>query len=301
MYTPCTLCRKDAARRNPLNGEGLGDDEYTGTNKAGEILQKVGPILHPFESAIIGIVPKKILKSIGIDLNPVSMVLAPFTFGLTLLPGVSQLIGSVFGGLFSKATHMGDCMKWWSDENIKGMVKNIEPYPFSFEAYMMESFPQFLRQYQTLQAGGQWAEAGVESLVSIPNRKRKVISEFIRLVRANPDLMTLQCAVRERAETGYTGHTQAQVDVYWEGAKEAAKQKEYQATIKLVDAIVSKWKVKETWGEIVKSRDAGLIAKEKGAGFDLKTPDNVIGVKRGAFVMTLKGGQTSAKPVTFGK
>jgi hypothetical protein len=217
--------------------------------------------------------------------------------------------------MFKKATHMGDCMKWFNDvNNIRRRSEGVQPYPieqvFSFEEYMMKNFPQFLRQYQIMQAGGQWASVGVEAYLtkvkhetSTYVRRQKIQDIFVRLVQENSQIMQLQCAVQHSGESGYTGHTQAQVDEIWNSLKEAARQEEYHTTNKLIDnipvridALVAPFKVKETWGAIVKSRNANLIIPTE-HGSQLRMPDNVIGVSRGALVMTLKTPQGQPTPI----
>ena len=303
MYTPCKLCRKDAVGKAPLNSVGLGASEWDTQSSAGQMVSTTAPLIGMLNPNVMlmKMIPgaEGVLNKVGVNANPFSMGLASFTMGISLLPGVSQLLGKMFGGMFSKATHMGDCMKWWDNENnMRGMASGVVPYPFSFEEYMMKSFPQFLRQYQIMQAGGQWASTGIDSLLNTSNRKKRITDAFVRMVRANPDIMTLHCVVQEKAETGYTGHTKGQVDVFWGQIREAARQEEYYNVIKQVDKVVAKWKVKETWGEIVSSRASGLIVKTE-QGAQLRMPENIIGVKRGALVMTLKTPQ--GQSVKIGK
>jgi len=251
----CKLCKKRV-----VNDIGLGEDsEYEGQTKTG---QTVVPLVSQASEMIgkatgtgliVGMLPGGVVKSLGVDMNPASLLLAPMTFGASLLPGVSKILGkafNVFSGLFKKATHMGDCMKWFNNtDNIKGMSAWVQPYPieqvFSFEEYMMKNFPQFLRQYQIMQAGGQWASVGVDSYLKsvssgISNmsvRRQKIQDIFLRLVQENSQIKELQCAVQHSGESGYTGHTKAQVDEIWDSLREAARQEEYQTTSKLISNI----------------------------------------------------------------
>jgi hypothetical protein len=297
MYSKCKLCRKDALGREPLNGDRLGADEYKGVSKTGQaVYQGAGiysNLMNPFQQ-LYKFIPG--VSKITAGMNPLALALAPMTGGLTLIPGISN----IFGNMFSKATHMGDCMKWWSDSNIRGMAAGVEPYAFDFHDYMMHEFPQFLRQYQVMQAGGEWAKVGIDSLIGGVSRRGRISNIFLRLVRSNPDLMTLQCAVRERAETGFTQFNQAQVDEIWAAARESARQEEYVNMVKEVDARLEPYKVKERWAQIVQSRSQNLVVKKEEGG-QLFAPKDVIGVRRGTFTQVLKTGQTSSKPVTFAK
>lgn len=306
LQKPCKMC-----------GNGLGDaiqQEYGGQSKTGKtVLPVVTQIATMFGQGtgtglITSVIPKGVLKSAGIDINPASLVLAPMTFGASMLPGVSKLLGkvfNVFGDMFKKATHMESCMKGWDDGGIRGIAAGVVPYPvsfdFNFEQYMMKNFPQFLRQYQILQAGGQWASVGVDTylnrmknkVLNMANRRRKIQDIFLRIVRENPDIMKLECVSlpKGRAETGYQGEG---AGLYWENFREAARQEEYGMIVKEVnnipgeiDRLVSPFKAKETWGEIVRSRNTGLIVPIEQGG-QLRMPENIVGVSRGAFVMTLK-------------
>lgn len=310
MYSNRPIRRRDAVGRCVLDSRGLGDvdtkvidAEYRGTTKTGEtVVPIVGQVSEMIGKAtgtglIVGMLPKGITKSLGIDMNPASLLLSPMTFGASLLPGVSDILGkafNVFGGMFKKATHMGDCMKWWSDSNIRGMIAGVDPYSFIFEEYMKKEFPQFVRQYQMMQASGEWGSVGIDSLLNVNNRRNKIQSLFVTLVRQNPDIMTLQCAVQERNETGYTGHTQAQVQEYWSVLKEYARQQEYQSVVQEVDRLLAPFRVKQQWTAIVASRKSNLLVQREGAE-KLAMPDNIIGVRRGALVMTTKTQQTSAR------
>jgi len=280
--TECRLCKKQV-----VNDIGLGqDEEYRGISRTGQTVTTVASVLSPPVQMIPGFnIISKVAKKVGVDLNPLSLSLATMTGGLTLLPGISKVIG----GLFKKATHMGDCMKHWNgDEYLRSMGSSIQPYPFSFEDYMMKNFPQFLRQYQIKQADGSWARVGVDRLLSNSNRRARIANVFVRLVRQNPDIMQAECATQPNviAEIGKT-IDRSIVDKVWAQIKEVAKQEEYMTIAQEVDRLVAPFKVKETWGAIVKSRSTGLIVPTE-HGSQLQMPENIIGVKRGALVMTLK-------------
>jgi len=335
----CKLCKKRV-----VNDIGLGDTEsidkeYRGESTTGSMIKggamkaaqmmspggqllkmipgmktdedPTGALLAPFTfgaSMIPGMIPdsvmnpvKGITSKVGIDLNPAAMALAPLTFGASMLPGVSQIIGKIsnmFSGLFKKATHMGDCMKWWSDSNIKSMVESIQPIPFSFEDYMMKNFPQFLRQYQIKQADGSWASVGVDRLLSIRSRKDTIADIYVGLIRSHSEIIQAECATQPNviAQQGSSGINRSDVDRAWAEFKEYARQKEYSTIAERVDRLVAPYKVKETWGAIVKSRNANLIVPTE-HGSQLRMPDNVIGVSRGALVMTLKTPQGQPTPI----
>jgi len=280
-----------------VNDIGLGQDEdYRTISKTGVMVQTISsPLTQGYDPLGISLATKvpgigKAIEKIGggsplapLIGTPAALTLDVFTLGVMRLPGISKLLG----GMFKKATRMGDCMKWWSDSNIRGMVSGLQPYPFSFEDYMMKNFPQFLRQYQIKQADGSWARVGIDSLLNRGSRQARIANIFVRLVKQNPEIMQLQCAVQERAETGYTEYSQTQVNEYWNNFKEAARQEEYGNLQSEVDRLVAPFKVKETWGEVVKSREAGLLVKTE-HGSQLRLPANVTGVSRGALVMGLK-------------
>lgn len=304
IVNTCKGCRRDALGRYKLNGVGLGASEYSGQKvpggEVGSSALQIGGMIGKMTGAglITSMVPQKVLSKIGIDVNPLSLSLAPFTFGFTLLPGVSKILG----GLFKKATHMESCMNYWSDSNIKNMVAGIQPIPFDFVDYMKLNFPQFMRQYQILIAGGQWASVGVDKLLNISNRRAKIANIFLNTVRANPDIMLGDCVTMPQgiAEVGVTV-PRSVVNKAWADLKEYARQKEYSTIADQVDKLVAPFKVKETWGEIIKTREAGLLVKSSSSssgaseGYNLRVPGQVIGVKRGAMVMTLKSAQTTKK------
>jgi len=335
----CKLCKKRV-----VNDIGLGDTEsidkeYRGESTTGSMIKSgtmtvaqmmspggqllkmipgmktdedpTGALLAPMTfgaSMIPGMIPdsvmnpvKGITSKVGIDLNPAAMALAPLTFGASMLPGVSQIIGKIshmFSGLFKKATHMGDCMKWWNDNNIRGMVGGIQPIPFDFYSYMMKEFPQFLRQYQIKQADGTWASVGVDSLLNTGNRRNRIASEYVWLVRENPQIMQAVCATQPNviAQQGSSGISEREVSDMVEQMKEYAKQKEYSTIAAQVDKLVAPFKVKETWGAIVKSRNVNLVVPTE-HGSQLRMPENIIGVSRGALVMTLKTPQGQPTPI----
>ncbi len=338
MYTNRPIRRRNTSGRSILNGVGLGEDidtraidkEYRGATNTGQtVVPLVSQVFDMFGKAtgtglIVGMVPGKLTKSVGIDVNPASLVLAPVTFGASLLPGVSQVLGkvfNVFGGLFKKATHMGDCMKWWQNEsNLRSAIGGIQPIPmtldFSFESHMMKNYPQFLRQYQILRAGGQWESVGVDRyLDSVRGRLNasarygRLVDTFIQLMRENSDIMKADCATQQNiiAQQGDTGILRSDVMQIIEAVRQYARQREYEITMNEIskvgaeiDRLVSPFKVKETWGEIVRSREKNLLVKRE-QGANLAIPGDVIAIKNGAFVMSLKSEQTSNKPVMFGK
>lgn len=291
MYTRNILRRRDAVGRRALNGVGLGDSSVPELITSLPVVNQIPIVSTMFGSkeqkgyGTVSKVGQKSQEVIGI----LDMVLPMFGFKF-----IGKLIDKI--GIFKKATHMESCMNWWSDSNIRGMASGLAPYPFVFEEYMMKEFPQFLRQYQIKQADGTWASVGVESLLNTSNRQSRIATIFTRIVRENPDIMKLQCASmpQGRAETGYVGEG---AEKYFEQIKEVARQEEYSTIATQVDKLVAPWKVKETWGAIVKSRNEQLAVRTD-QGSQMKIADNVIGVKRGAFVMTLKTPQGKEQRVS---
>lgn len=306
MYTNRRLSRRDVVGRSFLNGVGLGEElpeDFSTISKTGVMVQTVvSPLTQSYDPLGISVAAKlpgvgKTIEKIGggsplapLIGAPAALTLDIFTLGLMRLPGISNLIG----GLFKKATHMGDCMKWWSDSNIRGMAGWIEPYSFIFEEYMRKSFPQFIRQYQIMQAGGEWGSVGIDNLLNVNNRRNRIQNNFISLVRSNPDIMMLQCAVQHAGESGYTGHTAAQVGELFDTLKEYARQQEYRFILSEVDRLMAPFRAKQQWTAIVASRKSNLLVQREGAE-NLTMPSNIIGVRRGALVMTPKTAQTSSR------
>ena len=156
------MCKKKMVNDNGL-GDKVSDLEKGYSAPKGVVGKEIIPLVSQvgmmFGKAtgtglITSLVPKKIVKGAGIDVNPLSMMLAPMTFGVSLLPGVSQVLGKVFGvfsGMFSKATHFGDCMKFETDNNyvmysLGGsiIVHAIKPPdPVNVE----QSFPEISQEY----------------------------------------------------------------------------------------------------------------------------------------------------------
>lgn len=342
MYTECRICRKDVRGRSPLNGIGLGDaiqEEWGGTNEAGKVYQTVAPMLSrpgtPSGQEIDAAYKANVLNAPNTNLLASNMPafttnlldiarLAPIpgigkfkgeietavragmaivSFGASeaLRPLIS-IAGKVLGGLFKKATHMESCMKIWTDSYIRGMAAGVQPYPFSFESYMMEHFPQFKRQYEVMQVGGEWRNTGIDQMITVASRHGRIASHFLRLVKQYPDIMKVECLIHPssqyRAQVPYSN---ADVANIWNMLREGAKALEYNDLVTKVDQVVAKWKVKETWGEIVKSRSTASLIPIKdpisGESSKAMLPENVIGVKRGALVMTLKTPQGQVTPI----
>lgn len=261
LQKPCKMC-----------GEGLGADEYQGQSQAGKLLTTAAGFYNPLTQVL----PIKSIPLIG-KLDPISMAAALMTGGITLIPGISNIVG----GLFKKATHFGDCMKWWSDSNIRGMASGLLPYPID----VVQNFPEASREYQLQHATSVMNDAGVIRALYVSSRTNGIVNVFVMVVRSNPDLMQLQCAVQAKSKGEDTGvnYDQSFVNQFWDQLKESARQQEYSETMQKISSILASYTVTAAAkvNVIQSTRQTGLVAGPQ--AFQL--PTGVKSIDKGAVVL----------------
>lgn len=173
------------------------------------------------------------------------------------IPVLGPMLEKIFGGLFKKATKMESCMKWWSDENIRGMVTGVQPYPIDIE----QMLPEIATEYRLQHARSINTDPRLANILSFGARNAKIQNAYLQFVRGNPDIMGLQCAVQNSDETGLTEVSQAQVNMYWKQLQEAARQQEVYETANELEQAVKLYvqRIEKRKTEIQESRSRGLI------------------------------------------
>lgn len=301
----CGLCRKKT-----VNDVGLGDatqQEWGGQSTTGGMITKVAGMIAPPIQMIPGMsMVTKQLEKFGVSVNPMSLALAAMTGGMSMLPGISKLLG----GMFKKATHMESCMKWWTDSNIRGMVAGRTPYPVDVidPIIVMDRFVEASREYrlehakeaiedvgvQSVLAG---ARSNINSILSTGTRKQKIGSAYVSQVRGYPDIMQAQCMSmpQGRAETG-ANIDPNMVGGVFEQMKDVAQQQEVEATTQAMNSAIEAaasgisgilapyGRVASQKVEVIQmTREAGLVVGPR--AFQL--PVGVTGIsKGGALVLT---------------
>jgi hypothetical protein len=256
-----------------IDGVGLGEDpSYQGQSKTGQLISQGAGMYAHLMNPLLSI--PGVSKIVG-NINPLAMALAPMTGGLTLIPGFSKILG----GLFKKATHFGDCMKWFNNENnIRGMVAGITPYGIDVE----ESFPVASREYRLQHADSIATHPGVISALNVGTRQGRIANLFVSALRSNPELMQLQCAVQARSKGEDTGVDMSQNEVgqYWGQLKEGTRQQEYVDTIGMLMNILASYQVVATKKiEVIqKTREAGLVT---GSNKAFQLPEGVTSISKG--------------------
>ena len=266
----CRSCKKQV-----VNDKGLGEDEYQGTSKSGQLLTTAAGIYNPFVSML----PVSSIPVIG-KLNPAQMSLALVTGGITLIPGVSKLVGN----LFKKATHMGDCMKWWNNENnIRGMVSGISPYPIDVE----QIFPEESREYQLQHARNVSGESGIQNLLSTSSRRYQIGTYYIGGVRANPEIMQMSCLTQPnvQAEVGQR-ISASEVEPYFDQLKEQARQKEYYDTVESIKRVLASYRM-------VVERKAVVVQKTREVATAFQLPAGVTSISKGGALVITPGVSTN--------
>lgn len=292
--SPCGLCKKKT-----VNDVGLGDaiqQEWGGQSTTGGMVSQVASFMAPPIQMIPGFSQlQKIAEKTGFRTDPLNLALAtnPVTGWMQLIPGFNKMIG----GLFKKATHMESCMKWWTDENITGMIKGRMPYAID----VAQSFPEASREYQINRARHVTDDEQVVRLLDVPRRQKIMIAAFVSSVRAYPDLMQAQCAAmpQGRAETGVT-FTESDLAPVWNGMKEAAQVSEYKRTLKAIENILAPYAalVKQKTAMIQQTRQTGLVEGPK--AFQL--PTGVTGISKGGALIVTPGTSTNlVVNMTIGK
>jgi hypothetical protein len=261
LKKPCRVC-----------GDGLGaSDEYSGINKSGEIIQTAGSVLYP----VTGMLPIKSLPIIG-NLDPLTMTLAVMTGGITLIPGVSKIVG----GLFKKATHMGDCMKWWSsDSNIRSMVASVMPYPID----VVQSYPEASQEYQIQHASSVISDSGIQRALAVSSRKYKIGTYYVQGVKQNADLMQMSCMTQPEVqkETGVV-ISASDVGPYFTQLQEQARQIEYQETMTNIGKVLASY-------QRVVEQKAVVVKKTRDVSATFQMPVGVTSISKGGSLVLSPG------------
>ena len=160
---------------------------------------------------------------------------------LTMIPVIGPMLSKVLspitgfiGGMFKKATHMGDCMKWFSNSNnIRGMIGGrwVEPIGIDITAYYPGMDKPLRQRYDELMAQGD--RLGINTLLDTQRRRNKIISNFIAAFNANPDVQPLICMSNPKvqAEQGNYSVTPAYVESILDMFRDQSQQAEYVETI----------------------------------------------------------------------
>jgi hypothetical protein len=261
LKKPCRVC-----------GEGLGDNPITGITSsltARDVLFPMSILNKPFEAVPV----------VGQILGPMNQMMDMATGLVLKIP----VVGKIFGGLFKKATHYGDCMKWWvgasGDSNIRGMVRGISPYPVD----VASNFPDESREYQLQHASSVMSDSNVQSILGASSRMYNIGTYFLRALRENPDLMDMSCMSQPnvQAETGQAVSA-SEVDGYMGQLKEQARQQEYQ------DVLL---KVKNVLGMYRRSveRKAAVVQQTRQAATAFQLPTGVTSISKGGSLILTPG------------
>ena len=248
----------------------LGCTECTGLEQA----DMVGPLLGPIGSSAMNVIGK------GTSEEKAKMVTgALLTGGLTLIPIIGPMIGKILspitgiiGGLFKKATHMGDCMKWWNNENnIRGMASGVQPLPISLDQFysnLYKNMDRAMRQrFDERQAKGDIF--GTDSLLNIGMRQRNVVNNFLAQMRANPEIKQMACLSQPNVqrETGQYDITPAYIESIFSQFRQQAQEAEYNQTMAELqkkfdpqNALQTILQIsKETWGRVEAKRESNSL------------------------------------------
>lgn len=263
MYT--VPARRSGASLNGVcdrcvpNDRGLGEDAPLAVSIDSKAIQKeYGGQSDAAGPALMGI---KLVATVALMFIPVVGWAAALLLNVPVVgDAIMKPILGPIAKMFKKATHMESCMKWWTDSNIRSMASGLEPYPISQE----------IKQEYRLQHAKELVD-------SYSDRKNNIINNFVKYVRQNPDIMSMQCATmpQGRKETHMTEADAAKVVVYWSQIKEASRQQEYQDFVGAVGAILS-----QKVAAVASSRQAGLVTTATGGkGFQL--PEGVMSISKG--------------------
>ena len=204
-------------------------------------------------------------------------LLAPITGIMNSVLGpVKGIIGGitnkVFGRFFKKATHMGDCMKWWNNENnIRGMASGVQPLPISLDQFysnLYKNMDRTMRQrFDERQAKGDIF--GTDSLLNIGMRQRNVVNNFLAQMRANPEIKQMACLSQPNVqrETGQYDITPAYVESIFSQFRQQAQEAEYNQTMAELqkkfdpqNALQTILQIsKETWGRVEAKRESNSL------------------------------------------
>lgn len=236
-----------------VNDTGLGDDiqkQYGGQTAAAPMVgmgMKLGLTLGLMAIPVVGWV-----AAIAINLPMIGPVLMkPF-----------NMIMNPIMGMFKKATHLEDCMRWWTASNIASMVANYPLIPIGDDiAHEYE-----IEHAQPISKTASFSES---------SRRVNLTSIYSAALWAQPDLMKLFCAVQSQSmgENYGVSYTMDQVNGFIDQVKQYAAQKEYNDLVGILASTVA-----QKSGIMQATRQAGLVTGGP-QGFQL--PTGVIGITSG--------------------
>jgi hypothetical protein len=186
--------------------------------------------------------------------------------GPVLMKPINMIINPVMK-MFQKATHYGDCMKWWNNSNIASMIANYPLIPIGDDiAHEYE-----IEHAQPISKTASFNES---------SRRANLISIYTSAVWGQPDLMKLHCAVHAQSKGENYGvqYTMDQVSGYFDQIKQYAAQKEYQDLVGILASTVA-----QKTGIMQASRETGLIT---GGPKAFQLPTGVIGISGGAMLLS---------------
>ena len=224
--------------------------------------------------AIIGPYANTAMSIIGKGTNEEKARMATETLltgGLTLIPVIGPIIGKILGpitgiigGLFKKATHMGDCMKWWDNENnIRSLAGSMSPIPISMDQFYAMMDKPMRQRFDERQAKGD--SLGINSVLNVGNRQNKYVNNFVAQVRANPESMQMSCLSQSNVqrETGQYDITPDYVGSIFSQFRQQAQEAEYNQTLaeikKKMDIRNILQITSEQWGRVETKREAGSL------------------------------------------
>lgn len=187
------------------------------------------------------------------------------------LPIIGPIIEKIFspikgiiGGMFAKATHMGDCMKWWDNENnIRGMATGIVPILISIEQFYSNMDKAVRQRFDERQAKGD--SLGINRMLNTSTRRYKIVNNFVAQVRANPEVMQLTCMSQPNVqrETGDSSITPAYVESIVNQFRQQAQEAEYNQTFAELSKVMDIRNIlqitSEQWGRVEAKREAGSL------------------------------------------
>ena len=241
----------------------LGCTSCTGLG-AGGINPQV--IMGPYASTVMNVIGK------GTNEEKAKMATETLlTFGLTQIPILGPMIGkilspftNIIGGMFKKATHIGDCMKWWDNEsNIRSLAGNMTPIPISMDQFYTMMDKAMRQRFDERQAKGD--SLGINSVLNASTRRSKYVNNFVAQVRANPESMQMSCLSQPNVqrETGQYDITPDYVGSIFSQFRQQAQEAEYYQTLaeikKKMDIRNIFQITSEQWGRVEAKREAGSL------------------------------------------
>lgn len=269
LQKPCRVCGEGLGEGEP-NVKAIQKEYHGGYTKEAEMGAKLIITVALFMIPVVG-------WAAALVLNVPVVGDAIWKFGMKHDPILKAFIGA-----FKKATHMEDCMKWWTDSNIRGMSAGIVPYPIDINAFI-QKYSDAIHEYRLQRA----QEIDIKGLVvsSLSGRSSKIGNIFVKLVQNSKEFMEFYCASmpQSRAKTGMTEADYTKANEYLGHLKEQAKQEEYTSTLQEIEQkIVS---VLAPYIKIV-TQKTGVIQQTRQAASVFQLPAGVLAIDRGALVLT---------------